>query len=196
MSCNISIDKQTEKVALKYTRSDIIYHIANDAYIQRQAAKASVDVVDICADGNIDHVERVLRLTLRHIIEIMYTATKAEMSELPPAADGEGYELADYWIYPLVDDGYGSADKRPPTIIEDRTYTINMCVTNSSATTMEYLYDLIREVLICSVIADWLSIVAPDLSTIWQNKIVDAEDLIKSALNRRTKLARITPHWI
>lgn len=182
MSCNINIDKQTDKVALKYTRSDIIYHIANDAFIQRQATKASVDVADLCADGNIDHVERVLRLTLRHIIEIMYSATKAEMSELPPAADGDGYEIADECMCPPVDD--------------DRTYIINMCVNNSSATTMEYLYDLIREVLICSVVADWLSIVAPDLATIWQTKLSDAEDLIKSALNRRTKVTRIKPHWI
>ena len=182
MSCEsitMSVDKS--KVVLNYTRSEIIYHIANDAYIQRQAANAGVDVSDLCADGNIDHVERVLRLTFNSIIELLYQATKASLSELPPAADGDGYELNEECD--CVCDG-------------EKVFSIEMQVGAMSATTINYLYDLIKEVLIGSVIADWLSIVAPDLATIWQGKVESAQEEISSAINRRTRFTRITPHWL
>lgn len=182
MSCEsitMSVDKS--KVVLNYTRSEIIYHIANDAYIQRQAANVGVDVSDLCADGNIDHVERVLRLTFNGIVELLYQATKASLSELPPAADGDGYELQDECE--CMCDG-------------EKVFSIEMQVGAMSATTINYLYDLIKEVLIGSVIADWLSIVAPDLSTIWQGKVEAAQEEISSAINRRVRFTRITPHWL
>ena len=182
MSCEsivMSVDKS--KVVLNYTRSEIIYHIANDAFIQRQAANVGVDVSDLCADGNIDHVERVLRLTFNGIVELLYQATKASLSELPPAADGDGYELQDECGCEC--DG-------------EKVFSIEMQVGAMSATTINYLYDLIKEVLIGSVIADWLSIVAPDLATIWQSKVEAAQEEISSAINRRTRFTRITPHWL
>ena len=182
MSCEkivTSVDKS--KVVLNYTRSEIIYHIANDAYIQRQAANVGVDVSDLCADGNIDHVERVLRLTFNGIVELLYQATKASLSELPPASDGDGYELNEECD--CVCDG-------------EKVFSIEMQVGAMSATTINYLYDLIKEVLIGSVIADWLTIVAPDLATIWQSKVDAAQEEISSAINRRTRFTRITPHWL
>lgn len=182
MSCEkivTSVDKS--RVVLNYTRSEIIYHIANDAYIQRQAANVGVDVSDLCADGNIDHVERVLRLTFNGIVELLYQATKASLSELPPAADGDGYELNEECD--CVCDG-------------EKVFSIEMQVGAMSATTINYLYDLIKEVLIGSVIADWLTIVAPDLATIWQSKVDAAQEEISSAINRRTRFTRITPHWL
>ena len=182
MSCEkivTSVDKS--KVVLNYTRSEIIYHIANDSYIQRQAANVGVDVSDLCADGNIDHVERVLRLTFNGIVELLYQATKASLSELPPAADGDGYELQEECD--CVCDG-------------EKVFSIEMQVGAMSATTINYLYDLIKEVLIGSVIADWLTIVAPDLATIWQSKVNAAQEEISSAINRRTRFTRITPHWL
>ena len=182
MSCEkivTSVDKS--KVVLNYTRSEIIYHIANDAYIQRQAANVGVDVSDLCADGNIDHVERVLRLTFNGIVELLYQATKASLSELPPAADGDGYELNEECD--CVCDG-------------EKVFSIEMQVGAMSATTINYLYDLIKEVLIGSVIADWLTIVAPDLATIWQSKVDAAQEEVSSAINRRTRFTRITPHWL
>ena len=182
MSCEkrvTSVDKS--KVVLNYTRSEIIYHIANDAYIQRQAANVGVDVSDLCADGNIDHVERVLRLTFNGIVELLYQATKASLSELPPAADGDGYELQEECDCDC--DG-------------EKVFSIEMQVGAMSATTINYLYDLIKEVLIGSVIADWLTIVAPDLATIWQSKVYAAQEEVSSAINRRTRFTRITPHWL
>ena len=182
MSCEkiiTSVDKS--KVVLNYTRSEIIYHIANDAYIQRQAANVGVDVSDLCADGNIDHIERVLRLTFNGIVELLYQATKASLSELPPAADGDGYELNEECNCEC--DG-------------EKVFSIEMQVGAMSATTINYLYDLIKEALIASVIADWLTIVAPDLSTIWQSKVESAQEEISSAINRRVRFARITPHWL
>ena len=182
MSCEkivTSVDKS--KVVLNYTRSEIIYHIANDAFIQRQAANVGVDVSDLCADGNIDHVERVLRLTFNGIVELLYQATKASLSKLPPASDGDGYELNEECD--CVCDG-------------EKVFSIEMQVGAMSATTINYLYDLIKEVLIGSVIADWLTIVAPDLATIWQSKVDAAQEEISSAINRRTRFTRITPHWL
>ena len=182
MSCEsivTSVDKS--KVVLNYTRSEIIYHIANDAFIQRQATNVGVDVSDLCADGNIDHVERVLRLTSNGIVELLYQATKASLSELPPAADGGGYELQEECECDC--DG-------------EKVFAIEMQVGDMSATTIRYMYDLIKEVLIGSVIADWLSIVAPDLATIWQSKVEAAQEEIASAINRRTRFTRITPHWL
>lgn len=182
MSCEkivTSVDKS--RVVLNYTRSEIIYHIANDAYIQRQAANVGVDVSDLCADGNIDHVERVLRLAFNGIVELLYQATKASLSELPPASDGDGYELNEECD--CVCDG-------------EKVFSIEMQVGAMSATTINYLYDLIKEVLIGSVIADWLTIVAPDLATIWQSKVDAAQEEISSAINRRTRFTRITPHWL
>lgn len=182
MSCEkivTSVDKS--RVVLNYTRSEIIYHIANDAYIQRQAANVGVDVSDLCADGNIDHVERVLRLAFNGIVELLYQATKASLSELSPASDGDGYELNEECD--CVCDG-------------EKVFSIEMQVGAMSATTINYLYDLIKEVLIGSVIADWLTIVAPDLATIWQSKVDAAQEEISSAINRRTRFTRITPHWL
>ena len=182
MSCEkiiTSVDKS--KVVLNYTRSEIIYHIANDAFIQRQATNVGVDVSDLCADGNIDHVERVLRLTSNGIVELLYQATKASLSELPPDADEGAYELQEECECDC--DG-------------EKVFAIEMQVGDMSATTIRYLYDLIKEVLIGSVIADWLSIVAPDLATIWQSKVEAAQEEISSAINRRARFTRITPHWL
>ena len=185
MSCNqcetISLmgDKQT--VRMTFRRSEIIYHISNDAFIQRQAAKASVDVSDLCADGNIEHVERVMRLTMSAIVELMYSATKAELSELPPAADGD-YELS------------GECDCECDC--SDKAFVVVLHIADASATTMRYLYNLIKELLIDSVLADWLSIVAPDLSTLWQSKAETATEEISAAINRRMRVTRIKPHWL
>ena len=186
MSCNqcetlsVTSDKQT--VRMTFRRSEIIYHISNDAFIQRQATKASVNVSDLCADGNIEHVERVMRLTMSAIVELMYSATKAELSELPPALDGDGYELK------------GECDCECDC--SDKAFVVVLHIADASATTMRYLYNLIKEVLIDSVLADWLGIVAPDLSTLWQSKAEVATEEISAAINRRMRVGRIKPHWL
>ena len=180
--CGVSISADKSTVRMSFRRSEIIYHIANDAFIVRQANNAGVDVSDLCADGNIDHVERIMRLTMSAIVERLYSATKSELSELPPAEDGNGYELKGECE--CADDCF------------DKVFVMTLRVSNASATTMRYIYNVVKELLICSILADWLQVVAPQLSEVWMAKAQAADSELASAINRRLGAARITPHWL
>lgn len=184
MNCEsgVSISKGKSIVRMKFSRSEIIYHIANDAFIIRQANNAGVDVSDLCADGNIDHVERIMRLTMSAIVERLYSATKSELSELPLAEDGNGYELK------------GECDCAGDCF--DKVFVMTLRVANASATTMRYIYNVVKELLICSILADWLQVVAPQLSEVWTAKAQAADSELASAINRRLGASRITPHWL
>ena len=116
------------------------------------------------------------------IVERLYSATKSELSELPPADDGGGYELK------------GECECAGDCF--DKVFVMTLRVADASATTMRYIYNVVKELLICSILADWLQVVAPQLSEVWSAKAQAADSELVSAINRRLGAARITPHWL
>lgn len=127
-------------------------------------------VMDICEDGNVDRVTRVLDLAFADCVELCYSYTKH------PVDDGT-----------ILDD----------TLDEQAIYEMRLSVPEKfSFTTLNLLRSLIHELLVYKVLYDWTSITKPDSKTNWQEKIEDAEKEIQAILNTRIgRIRRTQTPW-
>lgn len=166
------IKKRTKTVTLTFYREQLLYDIKNLAYVEGdvlsdEAQHSKHQVQDIGDEGNVDRVTRMLDLALSHCRERLYPYTKE------PVEGGE-----------LLDDVLG----------ETEMYTIVMLVPDDfSTTTVKHLEQLIHNLLVYLVLADWMSIANvanPNSAANWAAKAQDIEDEIMSALNRRTGRVR------
>lgn len=166
------IKKRTKTVTLTFYREQLLYDIKNLAFVEGdvlsdEAQHSKHQVQDIGEDGNIDRVTRMLDLALARCRERLYPYTKV------PVESGETLDdvLMDYEIY-----------------------TIDMLVPDDfSTTTVKYLEQLIHNLLVYYVLADWMSIANvanPKSASNWAAKAQDLEDEIKSRLNARTGRVR------
>jgi hypothetical protein len=77
---------------------------------------------------------------------------------------------------------------------ETEVYTIDMLVPDDfSSTTITYLEQLIHNLLVYYVLADWMSIANvanPNSAANWTAKAQDVEDEVKGVLNARTGRVR------
>lgn len=166
------IKKRTKTVTLTFLREQLLYDIKNIAYVEGDvlpddAQHSKHQVQDIGDEGNVDRVTRMLDLALARCREHLYPYTKE------PVEGGES-----------LDD-----------VLEDtETYTIDMLVPDDfSTTTVKYLEQLIHNLLVYYVLADWMSIANvanPQSAANWAAKAQDLEDEIKSKLNARTGRVR------
>lgn len=154
-------------MTLTFYREQLLYDIKNLAYVEGdvlpdEAQHSKHQVQDIGEDGNIDRVTRMLDLALARCRERLYPYTKV------PVESGETLDdvLMDYEIY-----------------------TIDMLVPDDfSQTSTQYLEQLIHNLLVYLVLADWMSIANvanPGSAANWAAKAQDVEDEVKSALGRR-----------
>ena len=166
------IKERTKTVTLTFLREQLLYDIKNIAWVEGdvlpdEAQHSKHQVQDIGEEGNIDRVTRMLDLALSRCRERLYPYTKSDV---------EGGETLD----DILD--------------ETETYTIAMLVPDDfSTTTVQYLEQLIHNLLVYLVLADWMSIanVANAQSAVnWAAKAQDLEDEIKSTLNARTGRVR------
>ena len=166
------IKERTKTVTLTFLREQLLYDIKNLAYVEGDvladdAQHSKHQVQDIGEEGNIDRVTRMLDLALARCREHLYPYTKV------PVEGGE-----------LLDD----------VLEETETYTIDMLVPDDfSSTTITYLEQLIHNLLVYYVLADWMSIANvanPKSAANWAAKAQDVEDEIKGRLNARTGRVR------
>lgn len=123
-------------------------------------------VFDICEDGNVDRVTRVLDLAFAQCVELCYPYSKV------PVANET-----------ILDD----------TLEYREVYEMKLLVpTDFSYTTVELLRRLIHELLVYKVMADWMSLTKPSSKSNWQEKIENTEQEITSMLNARIGRVRRT----
>ena len=166
------IKKRTKTVTLTFYREQLLYDIKNLAYVEGdvlpdEAQHSKHQVQDIGEDGNIDRVTRMLDLALAHCVEVLYPFSKADVES--------GLVLND-------------------NLTETATYTVTLLVPDDfSDTTAKYLEQLIHNLLVYYVLADWMSIANvanPNSAANWAAKAQDTEDEIKGKLNARTGRVR------
>lgn len=169
--CNKNRRKWKKTATLTFHRSELIHDIGNYAYVEADMMKTDDEhdrhqVFDIVQDGNVERVTRVLDLTFAEINELCYPYTKMN-----------------------IDDGASDSD------IYDEAYVYNIDLRlpdDFSQTTFKLLKELIHELLVCSVLADWLSITKPEAEANWLRKIESVRDRIKGVLFARGGRTRRT----
>lgn len=159
-------------MTLTFYREQLLYDIKNLAYVEGdvlpdEAQHSKHQVQDIGEDGNIDRVTRMLDLALAHCVEVLYPFSKSDVES--------GLVLND-------------------NLTETATYTVTLLVPDDfSDTTAKYLEQLIHNLLVYYVLADWMSIANvanPKSAANWAAKAQDVEDEIKGKLNARTGRVR------
>ena len=166
------IKKRTKTVTLTFYREQLLYDIKNLAHVEGdvladEAQHSKHHVQDIGEEGNIDRVTRMLDLAIAHCVEVLYPVSKIDVVD--------GTVLND-------------------TLTETATYTVTLLVPDDfSQTTVNYLEQLIHNLLVYYVLADWMSIANvanPQSAANWAAKAQDVEDEIKGKLNARTGRVR------
>ncbi len=165
------IAKRTKTVRLTFYRSELLYDCKNYAYVEGDVMKTDDEhsrhqLMDICEDGNVDRVTRVLDLAIAQCVEACYPYTKLAVDE-----------------HTEMDD----------VLTETGAYVVEMMVPDDfSVTTVTLIERMIHELLVCRVLADWLWIVNPDKAPVWDDKAKRAEESLKSSLNARMGRVRKT----
>lgn len=174
MECLIDDEVGKVGVILTFARDQLLYDIRNAAYIEGHIMPADSEhsrhtVIDIGEVGNVDRVTRVLDLAISHCRELLYPYAKREIDRY--ALDDKFKERASYGIVMQVPEDF-------------------------SQTTLTLLERLIHEYLVCSAVADWMSITNPEKAETWAAKAYDIESRIRVSAHARTRRTRIRPHWL
>lgn len=163
--------KNTKPLALTFKREELLYDIKNLAYVEADImetddAHQRHQVFDIGEDGNVDRVTRMLDLAFATCVELCYPYAKT------PARDH--MEITD-------------------TFYETDVYILSLRVPEDfSATSHILLEHMIHEILVDSVLADWLSITKPGAEAKWLEKLQTLKDEIKGVLSNHGRRVRRT----
>ncbi len=139
---------ETRVVRLTFKRKEILYDAQNYAYIEadvmgEEKQHAQHMLADICEEGNVDRVSRILAVVHPEVVEMLYPFTKQEPVE---------EELDDKLEAP-------------------EEYVVELTIPDTvSRTTVKLLSKLIHEYMVYRVMADWLSITNPQASVHWREK--------------------------
>ena len=152
-------------VTLRFGRKELLYDIKNYAHVEWDAtitenAHDKHLIADVGDEGNVDRVTRVLGLTVAQVVELLYPYAKKEVKE-HSCRDNELEEEDEYVIKLQVPDSF-------------------------SETTVTLLEKLIHELLVCTVLADWFSIVKPSSAETWAARATTLEAEIRRAKNSRS----------
>lgn len=166
------LDSKTIEAVLLFKREQLIYDIRNVAYVEGDIMPENQQherhtVQDIGEEGNIDRVTRVLNLAHSECVEWLYPFTKRRIYK------------------DCLDD----------RLTEKKVYSIFMTVPKDfSQTTLNAIEELVHEYLVCSVIADWLSIANTKKAAVWKEKMEELKTAIKNKPRLRRGRLRIGKH--
>lgn len=151
-------------IKLSFLRDELIDDITNIAFVEgdvipNQTENNRHQTIDIAEDENINRVTRILNLVFAEIVETLFPLTNEAVGQ-DYSSNDELTETSSYDLYMNVKD-------------------------NFSLTTINYLKNLIHELMVARVLAEWLSITDRDAAEKWQIKSNDVKDKIISA-SRRT----------
>ena len=162
---------RTKSAKLTFKRDEILQDIGNYAYVVADVMKVDTEharhqVLDICQDGNIERVSRVMNLAYSEAVELLYPYTK-EVCEREEACNN--------------------------TLTFPQEYVVTMELPDNFAkSTVVLLTKLIHEYFVYRILGDWLSITASEYSGIWEEKLERIRDRINSAKNKRVGRVRRT----
>lgn len=172
LNCNRCGNKkpQQKEAELKFYRKELLYDAENYAHVEGDVMTAGNDharhqLMDICQEGNIDRVTRVLNLVYSECVEALYPYTKRELPEHEVRLDDMHREPEEYVIKLSLPEGF-------------------------SATTLRLLRDTIHEYMVCRVLADWIGITYPEGSVKWAQKAAAHSEKMRELLMSRTGLVR------
>lgn len=169
------MEASNKHVTINLLRKELLYDISNYSFVEGDIMDVDDEhkrhqTIDVCEDGNIDRVTRVLNLGHSEVMELLYPYTKRE------CADG---------------------DIRADALTVPDVYVVDMYVPGGFASsTVELLKNLIHEYLVCRVLADWMSITNPVSKDKWEEKMADMRGKIRSCINLRIgRLRRKLSPW-
>lgn len=152
-------------VRLTFLRKELLYDAQNYAYIEadvmgEEKQHAQHMLADICEEGNVDRVSRILSVVHAAVVEMLYPFTK----EAP--ADAE------------IDDKLEAPEQ----------YEIVLSVPDGmSQTTVNLLSKQIHEYMVYRVMADWLTITNPAAAQAWMGRAEDTATEIEKSKNLRRR---------
>lgn len=158
------IKPRTKTATLDFKRSELLYDCTNLGYVEGDVMSTQDEhdkhqVMDICEDGNVDRVTRIIGLTIAKCVELCFPYTKN-----PAAQDA------------TLDD----------TLTEKDVYHIHLLLPDDfSNTTLDLLEHLIHELIVDRVMEDWTSITKPESTGNWSVKAEKLEMEIRTSLNSR-----------
>lgn len=169
--CCVTNPNLPKKVTLRFKRAELIYDASNYSFVEADIIAEGDEcrrhqVYDICQDGNVSRVARVLNLAHAECVEMLYPYTKQEIPDNQEVLDD--------------------------VLREPEIYEINLTLPYSfSLTTVKMLENLIHEYLVCRVLADWMSITNPRSEANWEKKFTMIKNKIKTSLiSRRGEVRR------
>lgn len=165
------IKNRSKKIELSLKTDTLLYDIKNYAFIEGDVFSADDEhlrhqIMDICEDGNIDRVKRVLDIAHANCVEAMYPYSKVENEDI---------------------------EIRDNSIVDNDSYSIKLIVPDDfSKTTTDLIVKLIHEYMIGCVLSDWFSITKRESAENWREKANHALKELRRVLNDRIKRVRRT----
>ena len=161
-------------VAIILKREQLLYDIENYCYIEGDIMPDDTPhsrhmTQDAGQEGNVDRVTRILDLAHADVVERLYPFTQNDIHH--PAVDDLLREKPVYGIFLSVPESY-------------------------SQTTLNLLGKLIHELMVCTAMADWMSITNPPREETWRVKADATLARINQVKGKTRERARIRPHWI
>ncbi len=173
MSCLLDRTKGEMRAVLVFKRDSLQYDIENYCHIEGSVMPRDTDphnrhmVQDAGDAGNVDRITRVLDLTVTKCKELLYPYTRHKIE------------------CEVLDNRF----------LEEQVYGIVLSVPEDfSQTSLNLLEKLVHELLVCTAVADWLSITNPDKAQTWVAKAKAAEEDITSNLHSRIRRVRRRMH--
>ena len=163
-------ETERKEATLSFKRAELLYDAGNYSFVEADIMPIDDEhrrhqVADICQEGNIDRVTRVLNTAYAECVEMLYPYTKEEIPDEPEALDD--------------------------ILKEPETYEIKLTLPETfSLTTLRMLEPLIHEYLVCRVLADWMSITNPESEAKWEKKFAALRNKIRTTLMSRTGKTR------
>lgn len=170
-ACACGGEARRARAGLTFEREELLYDIRNLAYVEGDTMGEDKEhsrhqVTDICEEGNIDRVLRVIGTAFSECVETLYPYTKEALCGL------------NSWHTDI-----------PQTDCTE--YSIPLDVpTGFSGTTLRLLEKLVHEYMVSRALADWMSIVKPEAEERWTRKYEAIRGKIRSCLTSRSGRTR------
>lgn len=159
-------------VTIDLKRDELLYDIKSMAYTEGEMMAAqgvdSHHVQDICEEGNIDRVNRMLDMAHAECVELLYPFTKETIEPITWQNDEPKCECC-------------------------TVYSIEMHMPAAmSRTTVTMLRNCVHDYMVDYVLADWLGITNAAAAAKWTERCEEMKDKIREAVNFRAGRVRRT----